>query len=504
MSKKKWIIIGSFAIVLVGGFFGWKYWHSQSVAQEQTPDMKQELPTVQADNGEVKRTIYATGTVEAKEHEDVKADLSAKVEKLFVKEGQHVNKGDVLFTFDSQDAELQLQKQEIALAKNEREIMKLNKRKSVIQSDQQGKVTEVLVKTGDEVTENTVIAKLVDVEHLDIVGKFFSIQMGSVKPGQKVRVFLRQYLTYADGVVIDVDHIGEKVDDAGILYSVKVRVKKQGEIGVGEPAQVEFRSPTGEIAMSQNVDKFKFPEGIEVTARTEGKVNKVLVRKDDAIKAGQLLVEMDKDASEMDKKEKEISLQEARLELVQKRRDISKKQVTASVSGVVTKLNIKEGDTLDSSKPAMVIMDMSEVYMKASVDEVDIPYIQVGQTVDVFVTAFGNKAFPGKVIKIPQEGTTQDKTVRFEVKIAIQDSSKMKHGMTGDCDINVNKVTNVVRLPSNAVQVTEEGKGTVMVKNPQNGQPTPKEVQIGVEGADFIEIKSGIKAGDEVLVSPGQ
>lgn len=503
MNKKKWIIISSLVIVLAAGFTGYRYWQSQTVAGEPISDIKQELPSVQADIGEVKKTIYATGTVEAKEYEEVKPDLASKVERLYVKEGQQVKKGDVLFTFDSQDAELELQKQELTLTKNEREMLKLKQRKATIQADQQGKVTEVLVKSGDEVTENTVIAKLVDIEHLEIVGKFFSSQAAKVKPGQKVRVFLRQSLSYMDGVVLDVDHVGQKVDNAGILYDVKVLVKKEGEIGAGDLGQVEFRGPSGEVAMSQIVTKFEFPDGIELVAGTEGKVSKVLIRKEDTIKVGQLVAEMDMDASELEKREKEIVLQEARLELEQKRRDISKKQVIASVSGIVTKLNIKEGDRLDGSKPAMVILDMSELFMKASVDEVDIPYIQVGQTVDVFVTAFGNQSFPGKVTKVPEEGTTQDKNVRFEVKISIQNSSKMKHGMTGDCDINVNKVTNVVRLPSNAVEMAEEGKGMVMVKDPKNGEPTPKEVQIGVEGADFVEIKSGIKAGDEVLLSAG-
>ncbi|MGC5326876.1 efflux RND transporter periplasmic adaptor subunit [Brevibacillus sp. SYSU BS000544] len=500
MSKKKWIIMGSIVLVLVGGFFGWKYWESKSVAEEQVPEQKVEMPTAMADKGEVKKTIYATGTVEAKEYEEVKPELSAKVEKLLVKEGQSVQKGDVLFTFDSEDAELQYQKLEISLAKTEQEIRKLAKRLPEIKSDKQGKVKEVMVKVGDEVTPNTVLAKIIDVNHLKINGRFFGTQANNFKKGQKVRVFLRNSLTFVEGEVIELDSVGQNVEKNGILFDVTVLVKKVPGIVVGDPGQVEYRSPSGEVVMSHLATKFEAPEEIDLIATTEGKVAKVLIDKEDEIKAGQLVIEMDTESNEMDLKEKEISLKQARLELMQKRRDISKKQVTASVSGVVTKVNVKEGNNIDGSKPAMVILNMSEVFMKASVDEVDIPYIQENQTVDVYVTAFGNQVFTGKVIKIPQEGTTQDKTVRFEVKIAIQDGGKIKHGMTGDCDINVNKVENVVRLPVNAVEVLEDGKGTVMVKDPKSGEPTPKQVEIGVEGAEFIEIKSGIKEGEEVLL----
>jgi hypothetical protein len=62
----------------------------------------------------------------------------------------------------------------------------------------------------------------------------------------------------------------------------------------------------------------------------------------------------------------------------------------------------------------------------------------------------------------------------------------------------------VTRLPISAVEVMEEGKGTVMVKDPSSGEPTPKEVEIGIEGAEFIEIKNGIAPGEEVLLMYGE
>jgi RND family efflux transporter MFP subunit len=196
-------------------------------------------------------------------------------------------------------------------------------------------------------------------------------------------------------------------------------------------------------------------------------------------------------------------LKESLLSLEQKKREIAKKQVTAPISGVVTKVEVKPGETPDSSKPAMVIMDSSAVYFVAGVDEIDIPSIKVGQTAEVYVTSFGNKPFIGKVVDVPKEGTKEDKSVRFAVKIELTDAAEMKHGMTGDCDIYVEKKENVLRLPLQAVEVLEDGKGTVMVKDPKTGEPTPKEVEIGIEGAEFIEIKSGLEEGEEVLMMNG-
>ncbi len=502
MTKKKWIIIGVVAVLLVGGYFGWKAWAGKKDPAEDMATEAPPMPTAKADVGEVKKTVYATGVIEAKEHEDVKSDSSAKVAKLLVKEGQHVSKGDVLFTYDSTDTQLDYQKQVLSVDKIKKEMLDLKEEKAQIISDQKGVVKEVSVKVGDELSKNTVIAKVADIDHLKITGRFSAAQRDKFHVGQKVKVFLQASLSYIEGTVTKLDQVGKKEKDAGVLYDVDVIVNKASGLGVGDYGSVQYVSPSGEITMSQVVTAFTLPDVVEITAGTTGKVGRVAFNQDDQIQKGQLLIEMDREAAELERKEKEIAVKEAERGLEQRRKDIAKMQVTASVSGIVTKVNVKEGESVDNSKPAVVIIDMSEVYMKASVDEVDIPLVQIGQPVEVYVTAFGNQVFHGKVVDIPQESVTQDKNVRFEVKIAIQDGQKMKHGMSGDCDIIVSNIQNAVRLPIDAVEIMEDGKGTVMVKD-ANGQPTPKEVETGVEGLEFVEIKNGLKAGDEVILGGG-
>jgi multidrug resistance efflux pump len=255
--------------------------------------------------------------------------------------------------------------------------------------------------------------------------------------------------------------------------------------------------------MSSNVpNNFQVVDDIEIKANTIGKINSVLVEKDDLIKNGQLIAQLDLSGLDLEKREKELALKESRLNLQQKKMDSSKSQITAPISGKITELDVKVGEKVDSGRKAVVIMDMSSVYMKASVDEVDIPYIQKGQAVDVYVTAFP-EVFKGEVVEIPQEGVTQDNSVRFEVKVLVVDGEKMKHGMTGDCDIVVEEKLNVPRLPQNVVNIMDEGIGNVMVKNPEDGSPMPKDVKIGLEGDEFIEILEGLSEGDEVLMMGG-
>ncbi|WP_019121275.1 efflux RND transporter periplasmic adaptor subunit [Brevibacillus massiliensis] len=504
MNKKKWIIISAIAIVLAGGgVFGWKYLKSGEAVQEE-PMGPPEMPTIAVDVGEVKKTIYATGTVEAKAREEVNPETSGKVKDVLVKEGQHVKKGDVLFTLDSDDAALELQKLELNLQRINKDLKEIKEKKDKIVADKAGRVKEVLVKEGDEVSKETIIAKLTNPNYLKITGNFTSYEVEHVKVGQKARVFLSGPMLYIDGTVTKVDLIGKKEDGFSGMHEIEVQVKKEGFMYANEKAVIELTGTDGLLFTSVGEAKFELPDDIEVTAGTSGKVAKVLIKEDDDVKENQTLVTMDVSAQEMELQEKELALKESLLSLEQKKRDLEKSQVTAPISGEVTKVNVKAGETKNSSEPAVVVMDTSAVYFKAHVDEIDFPAIQVGQTVDVYITAFGNQPFHGKVVELPKEGTKQDRSVRFEVKVELENNGKLSHGMTGDCDINISQKDNVPRLPVNAVEVMEEGKGTVMVKDPQTGEPVPKDVEIGIEGAEYVEIISGLSPGDEVIMMDGQ
>lgn len=502
MTKKKWLTIGGIAFVLIAGLAGWHLFGAQEEAVD-SEQMLFDFPTVQVELGEVKKTIYATGTIAAKAREEVKPEVSGVVEHVYVSEGQQVRAGDPLFLIDSTQSVLEYQKQEINVARLEQEIADLRKRKPEIYSEAEGIVSEVLVKPGDEVSKETVIARLSNPDKLRLKGSFGAGQIQYFQEGMQVSVFLSGSLIYLPATVVKVDRKGRATSEGGVMYQVEVELDNPGAIHPSERGMIHYQTPEGLVVNSWDTGQFEMPDDIELKAGTVGKISSVLIDVDDSVKKGQLLAKVDLSDTDLEIKEKELALKESQLILEQRQSDVSKAQVVAPISGQVTDVEIKEGERVDPGKTAVIIMDMSAVYMEASVDEVDIPFIEVGQPVDVYVTAYGSEVFPGEVAEVPQEGTSKDNSVRFTVKVLVKDGAKMKHGMTGDCDIVVHRQENVPRLPYNAVEIIETGKGTVMVKNPETGEPMPKEVEIGAEGTDYVEIISGLNPGDEVLLMNG-
>lgn len=186
MNKKKWIILAAIVVVLGGGGYGgYAYYQSKNTAAEEPPAEPPSFPTATVDVGEVKKTIFSSGTIEAKAREEVRPEISGKVQKLFVKEGQAVKKGDVLFTVDSVDAQLELQKQELAIIRAQKELNELKNKKDKIVADKTGKVKEVLVKEGETVTPDTVVAKLTNTDYLKITGKFTAYEAEHFRVGQQ-------------------------------------------------------------------------------------------------------------------------------------------------------------------------------------------------------------------------------------------------------------------------------------------------------------------------------
>ncbi|WP_068793741.1 HlyD family efflux transporter periplasmic adaptor subunit [Brevibacillus laterosporus] len=503
MAMKKKVIISAITVLVLagGGYGGYKYFAPATDASQEVVEPPA-LQTVGVDMGEVKKTVYSTGTVEATARQEVKPDVSGKVESLVVKVGQHVKKGDLLFTMEATDTGFEIEKQKLSMSRMEKEIKDLKARKDRIEANAGGVVKEISVKRGDSVSPETVIAKVNDPNYLKITGYFSPYEAELLREGQKVKVFLPSSMTYVDGEIDRIDMEGTKQDGKMAQHAVDVLVKNSGALYVNDLGSVEYTDAKGLKYASQGNTPFTKAVDIEILAGTTGKVGEVLFKKGDTIKKNQLLAKMDREADKSEIEEKELNWKEAQLGMDQKMRDLSKRRVVAPISGEITKLNVKVGEALGSD-PAAIIMDTSSVTFKAAVDELDFPQVKVGQNVDVFITAFGTKAFKGTVTELPKEGSKQDKSVRFEVKIAVEDSSQLKHGMSGDCDIYIHKKDNALRLPANAVEVMEEGKATVMVKDP-SGNPMPKDVGIGIEGAEYVEIVSGLKEGDEVVLTNGE
>lgn len=162
---------------------------------------------------------------------------------------------------------------------------------------------------------------------------------------------------------------------------------------------------------------------------------------------------------------------------------------------------ISSGESLSSDGTKIVqIGDVSSLFIDVSVDESDIGKISLGQKVTIALDAVPAAKPEGRVVRIdPQAVNDRDvTTVHVRVEIKNPDAA-IKPGMNATCQFILRDVHGVLVVPSDAVKEGRTGGNTVRVLTKDN-KAEVRPVEVGVVGSDKTEIKSGLRAGDTVIL----
>ncbi len=180
------------------------------------------------------------------------------------------------------------------------------------------------------------------------------------------------------------------------------------------------------------------------------------------------------------------------------------KTMTAPYKCVVKKWNLPKEKNEITNSHSVSISSTSVLNIKLSVSEEEILKIKKGYTATVKVKATG-KSYKGYVCFVSDVGNYSDGSSEFDVNVSFDNDGKIKLGMNGKAKISLGKASNVIAVPVDAVYtdgdssyVTKKLKGK---DSDGNDKTEDVKVKTGLEGRNYIEIKSGLKEGDKVLVN---
>lgn len=174
--------------------------------------------------------------------------------------------------------------------------------------------------------------------------------------------------------------------------------------------------------------------------------------------------------------------------------------VYAECDGIISSVNVSDGDSIMANMSLVTIMDTRYIYLSASVSEEDIISLESDMECSVSLTAFDNKSFTGHIDTISAEPARSSGSVTYTVTVKLDDESglNVREGMSGDITFIEGGVTDVMYVNVNAVTFRD---GTSYVKvYDENGQVTEKEVTTGFSDGRYVEITSGVSAGEKLLV----
>jgi len=236
----------------------------------------------------------------------------------------------------------------------------------------------------------------------------------------------------------------------------------------------------------------------------------------------------------------------------QARDQLSKTTVYSPIDGTVTILNSKLGERIVATgqfagTEVMRVADLNHMEARVDVNENDVVNVKVGDKANIKIDAYGDRKFHGTVYQIANTGTTtgtgtQEEVTNFQVKIRIEDHDvTLKPGLSCTADIETNIVKDAVAVPMQAVTIrTGESnlspeeiekrklKATARDKGDNNaeyvnekqekaaqkeereklskvvflkkaGKAQSVKVTTGISDDTYMEIKSGVQPGDEVI-----
>jgi RND family efflux transporter MFP subunit len=181
--------------------------------------------------------------------------------------------------------------------------------------------------------------------------------------------------------------------------------------------------------------------------------------------------------------------------------------VRAPNDGVVLRRDAEVGEIVDTPASLFWIGEPTPLRVTAEVDEEDIARIAVGQRVLLRADAFPGRVMTAQVAQITPKGDTSRKAYR--VRLALPADTPLMIGMTVEANIVLRETADAVLVPPAAVVLPARAapaapgqvrRGVVWVA--EGDRARRREVEVGVQGARAIEIRSGLAAGETVLLDP--
>ena len=164
---------------------------------------------------------------------------------------------------------------------------------------------------------------------------------------------------------------------------------------------------------------------------------------------------------------------------------------------------IRLGDRVTPSQGIVRVVEVSRMLVDTSVPERSVHRVRPGQAVTVRLEAFPDLALSGRVATIGVLARIAHdrmvETKRFDVTVELDPAdADLRPEMTARVDIRVGERQDVVRLPVNALF---ERDGMIVVNTLRGGRVEVRQVELGVQNRQFVEIVAGVAEGDRVMVT---
>jgi len=221
------------------------------------------------------------------------------------------------------------------------------------------------------------------------------------------------------------------------------------------------------------------------------------------------------EVAKVDLKSSKELLKQVTARLDQTLDQLSKTKVISPIDGLITSLDIKEGETAISGttnimgSSLMTIANPNSMLAEINVDEADIANVAVGQKAEIISIAFANKPIEGVVESIASSAkrTQGRQSLSFAVKLKLNKDRaiNLRPGMSCRAEVFTQGEQEKLAIPIKALRIKEDNENE-LVENfvflYADNKVSKVKVEVGISDDDHQEIIEGISLGDQIVVGP--
>jgi HlyD family secretion protein len=386
-----------------------------------------------------------------------------------------------------------------------------------ISSDVSGEITELYVEEGDSVTMGQVLAKIRPDEYQSAVEQ----GQASVNTARSQREISSSNVDGSGAQIeqlkADQKRLVAQLDVARNAHQRNEKLYKEGVISTSEFETSQSNLKSAQSAVAASEASLRSAESNLASAKAGVRVS-------------------------------EYGINSASARLKELRTSLQKTIITAPVSGIVSKLNVEKGErvvgTLQMAGTEMMrVANLRSMEVQVDVGESDILKVSLNDEVDIEVDAYLGRKFKGKVSEIANSASNvssggaslnTDQVTNFVVKVRIDPSSYVdlqkdgrqypfRPGMSASVDIFTHTTDGltvpIISVTARDDEDEDDKKSKKDSENPQEKQKETvvfkeivfvvsgdtvgiREVKTGIQDNDYIEIVSGLQAGETVVTGP--
>jgi len=209
----------------------------------------------------------------------------------------------------------------------------------------------------------------------------------------------------------------------------------------------------------------------------------------------------DYEASQQSVASANAALQAARAQLAAARKNLNNTRITAPFSGIVSMRSVSAGDVVQPGSPLFTVVDPSSMRLEASVPSDQLATVRVGSAVSFSVTGYPGREFSGRVTRVSPAVDPATRQVQVIINVP-NPGHALIAGLFADGRVDSESRHGIV-VPASAVDTRYQRPA---VERVHGGKVERVEVQLGMrdQGAETVEIVSGVSAGDTLLVGAAQ